>query len=92
VAAFLANPCSFNGGKFFLDLLLFILNFCIFLDFDVPAIGPGVHYAPPDLTNICVCNTVIYSLLGKGLALCLGILILILLISQVHVLRAKEGM
>jgi len=40
-------------------------------DFDVPAIGPGIHYTPPIVTNLCVCNTVIYSLLS-ACALCQG--------------------
>jgi hypothetical protein len=38
-----------------------------FEDFDVPAIGPGFHYDPPDIPGPCDCSTVTYSLLSKTL-------------------------
>jgi len=33
-------------------------------NFDVPNIGPGLHYTPPDEPSLCTCSTVVYSLLG----------------------------
>jgi len=38
-------------------------------DFDVPGIGPGFHYDPPDIPQVCDCSTVTYSLLS-ACALC----------------------
>jgi hypothetical protein len=67
VAAYLQSTCSGGCQYYYLPRVYEPCRLVSFAAFTVPALPPGYEYSGPDVpdgTDLCECNTVVYSLLS----------------------------